>query len=67
MDAVDTSEDSKRTAIMVINRKGQKLVRKMESCNKKYGQDERGLIKFIEPPDVRGIMYLAWSIVVLSI
>jgi len=54
MDAVDTSEDSKRTAIMIINRKGQKLVRKMESCNKKYGQDERGLIRFIEPPDVRG-------------
>ena len=61
MDAVDTSQDSKRTAIMVINRKGQKLVRKMESCNKKYGQDERGLIRFIEPPDVRGIMYLTWS------
>jgi len=61
MDAVDTSLDSKRTAIMVINRKGQKLVRKMESCKKKYGPDERGLIKFIEPPDVRGIMYLTWS------
>jgi len=61
MDAVDTSLDSKKTAIMVINRKGQKLVRKMESCNKKYGQDERGLIRFIEPPDVRGIMYLTWS------
>jgi len=34
MDAVDTSSNSKRTAVMVINRKGQKLVRKMESCNK---------------------------------
>jgi outer membrane lipoprotein-sorting protein len=61
MDAVDTSQDGKRTAIMVINRKGQKLIRKMESCKKKYGQDERGLIRFIEPPDVRGIMYLTWS------
>jgi outer membrane lipoprotein-sorting protein len=61
MDAVDTSLDSRRTAIMVINRKGQKLVRKMESCKKKYGQDERGLIRFVEPPDVRGIMYLTWS------
>ncbi len=29
MDEVDTSLDSKRTAIMVINRKGQKLIRKM--------------------------------------
>jgi len=35
----------------------------MESCNKKYGQDERGLIKFIEPPDVRGIMYLTWIVI----
>ena len=61
MDAVDTSQDGKRTAIMVINRKGQKLVRKMEMYNKKYGPDERSLIKFIEPPDVRGIMYLTWS------
>ena len=61
MDAVDTSLDSKRTAVMVIDRKGQKLVRKMESFNKKYGPDERGLIKFIEQPDVRGIMYLTWS------
>ena len=23
--------------------------------------DERNLIKFIEPPDVRAIMYLTWS------
>ena len=46
---------------MVINRKGQKLVRKMETRNKKYGPDDCGLIKFIEPPDVRGIMYLTWS------
>jgi outer membrane lipoprotein-sorting protein len=61
MDAVDTSKDYKRTAVMVIDRKGQKLVRKMETYNKKYGPDERSLIKFIEPPDVRGIMYLTWG------
>ncbi len=61
MDAVDTSKDYKRTAIMVINRKGQKLRRKMETYNRKCSPDERGLTKFIEPPDVRGIMYLTWS------
>jgi outer membrane lipoprotein-sorting protein len=61
MDAVDTSMDGKRTAIMVINRKGKKLVRKMESFAKKFGPDERRLIRFIEPPDVRGVMYLTWS------
>ena len=58
MDAVDTSRDSRRTSVMVIDRRGKKLVRKMESFSKKFGPDERGLIKFIEPPDVRGIMYL---------
>ena len=61
MDAVDTSCDSRRTSVMVIVRRGKKLVRKMESFNKKFGPDERGLIRFIEPPDVRGIMYLTWS------
>jgi hypothetical protein len=61
MDVVDKSLDSKKAASMVINRKGKKLVRKMEIRNKKYGPDERSLIKFIEPPDVRGIMYLTWS------
>ena len=61
MDAVYTSQDGKRTAIMVINRKGQKLVRKMETYGKKYGPHEWRLIKFIERPDVRGIMYLTWS------
>lgn len=58
MDAVDTSLDGKRTAVMVINRKEHKLVRKMESFTKKYGPDERMIIRFIEPPDVRGVMYL---------
>jgi hypothetical protein len=43
MDAVDTSMDGKRTAIMVINRKGQKMVRKTESFFKKFGPDERSL------------------------
>lgn len=61
MDAVDTSMDGKYTTVMVINRKGRKLMRKMESYTKKYGPDERRLIKFMEPPDVRGIMYLTWG------
>jgi len=61
MDAVDTSFDGKRTATMVIIRRGHKLVRKMETFAKKCGPDERRLIKFMEPPDVRGTMYLTWS------
>jgi outer membrane lipoprotein-sorting protein len=66
MDAVDTSIDGKRSSIMVINRKGQKLVRKMVSFSKKYGSEERRVITFNEPPDVRGTMYLTWSYVDIS-
>lgn len=61
MDAVDTSMDGRRTAIMVIERRGHKLIRKMESFSKKFGANERMLIRFVEPPDVRGVMYLTWS------
>jgi outer membrane lipoprotein-sorting protein len=61
MDQVDDSKDGKRTSTMVIHRRNQKLFRKMETYSKKYGPDERRLIRFITPPDVRGTMYLTWS------
>lgn len=47
--------DGKRTSVMVIDRKGQTLVRKMASFSKQQGPDERRLIRFLEPPDVRGV------------
>ena len=61
MQARNTAQDSRALAVMVINRKGKKLVRKMETFSKKYGPDERSVIRFIEPAEVRGIMYLTWS------
>jgi len=60
MDEVNTSQDGKRKATMVIERGGQKLVRKLEMSNKKYGVDERSLIRFEEPADVRDTLYLSW-------
>ncbi len=64
VDAVDTSRDSSSQVVMVIERGKMKLVRKLESWTKQYGdklKDERTLIRFIEPADVRGTMYLTWS------
>ncbi len=60
MDDVDTSDDGQREATMVIERGGQKLVRKLRMQNKKYGVDERSLITFDEPADVRDTKYLSW-------
>jgi outer membrane lipoprotein-sorting protein len=61
MDAVDNSLDNKRAAVMVVQRQEQKLVRRMEIYGKRFGPDRRSLIKFIDPPDARDIMYLTWS------
>lgn len=61
MDKVDSSSDSSRQATMLIERGKQKLVRKMRMQNKKYGDDTRSLIRFIEPADVRDTQYLSWT------
>jgi len=57
----DTSITSKMNTVMVIQRGSQKLVRKIESLRKKFGDDEKSLIRFIKPADVKDTMYLTWS------
>ena len=61
MDAVDTSLDSERTATMVIERGSQRLIRELSMRAKKYGIDERSLIRFLEPADVKDTQYLSWT------
>ncbi len=61
MDAVDISHDKQMTSVMQIQRRGQVLNRVMNSFQKKYGEDERQLIRFSEPADVRDTMYLTWN------
>ena len=63
-DAVDNSRDAVMSSMMVIERGGSKLVRRMESRTKQYGgnlKDERTLIQFVEPADVHDTAYLTWS------
>ena len=64
VDAVDNSEDAIMSSTMVIERGSQKLVRSMEQFTKKFGadlEDQKSLIRFLEPADVRGTSYLTWS------
>ncbi|MYE13265.1 MAG: outer membrane lipoprotein-sorting protein [Gammaproteobacteria bacterium] len=61
MDKADTSVDGERLATMLIERRGQRLVRELSMRVKKFGDDERTLIRFIEPADVRDTQYLSWT------
>ncbi len=61
MDDVDTSRDSSMDMLMLIERGNMKLVRRIDSVSKKYGDDTRTLITFEEPADVQGTMYLTWG------
>lgn len=61
MDQVDQSADNQRRATMVIERGAKKLTRSMTMYAKKYGVDERSIIRFIEPADVRDTQFLSWT------
>lgn len=61
VDDNDASETSVMDIAMVIKRGKQQLIRKMINHRKKYGADEKTLIKFEQPADVRNTMYLTWS------
>ena len=61
VDQATNTEDGSREATMLIERGNQKLIRKMRMLNKKYGETDRSLIRFIEPADVRDTQYLSWT------
>lgn len=60
-DQADSSRDSQKTMLMVIERDGSRLSRKMLAFTKKFPPDERSLIRFESPPDIRDTSYLTWS------
>ena len=69
VEAADNFQDRALTGTMTVERGREKLVRRMEMFSKKYGEkkengvpgDERSLIRFLDPADARGTMYLTWS------
>lgn len=58
---VDSSQDSRRDATMLIERSGQKLLRRLSIFEKRYEIGKRSLTRFIEPADVRDTQYLSWT------
>ncbi|MEM7217430.1 MAG: outer membrane lipoprotein-sorting protein [Pseudomonadota bacterium] len=61
VDDANDSADGRRQATMLIERGKQKLVRRLAMQNKRYGDDERSLIRFLEPADVRNTQFLSWT------
>lgn len=69
VEAADNFRDRALTGSMTVERGREMLVRRMEMLTKKYGEpkvngvpgDERSLIRFLDPADARGTMYLTWS------
>jgi outer membrane lipoprotein-sorting protein len=57
----DSSLTSVMETAMFIQRGEQTLERRTVSYRKKYGVDEKSLIRFEKPADVRDTMYLTWS------
>jgi len=45
----------------LIKSGGRKRVRKVKVWRKKYGDDEKSLMRFLEPADVRGTGFLTWE------
>ncbi|MFD2176711.1 outer membrane lipoprotein-sorting protein [Veronia pacifica] len=61
MQTVDSSWDSKRHGIMVTNRDGQNLSRSLVSYQQRSEKEQRSLIRFSEPADIRNTRFLSWT------
>lgn len=57
----DSSRDACRNAVMVIERGGQKLMRKMEMRVIRIGDERRSLIRFRAPADIQDAQFLSWT------
>ena len=57
----DSSRDMHRNVVMVIERGGQKLVRKMEMWAMHGDGERRSLIRFNSPADIQDSQFLSWT------
>lgn len=49
------------TSMTLVNKRGRTRQRSMRVIKKKYGDDSKSIISFLEPADVKGIGFLAWE------
>ena len=61
VDSVDSSRTSIMSTAMIIKRGNQQFIRSMTITKKKYPDDEKQLIRFLEPGDIRNTAYLTWT------
>lgn len=57
-DGDDQSSDLEMT---LINKKGQERIRKVVSYRKDYGDDDKSVMFFLEPADVKNTAFLSWN------
>ncbi len=61
----DTREDGDTvksdTLMVLINKANSKRVRTIKNIRKDYGQDSKGIIFFLSPPDVRNTAYMSFD------
>ncbi len=55
-------DDRKQIATMtLVNQRGATRVRKVDMFSKDYGEDQKSIMVFREPADVKNTMFLSWS------
>lgn len=47
--------------ITLINKRGRKRIREVESFSKDYGKDTKSVMVFLKPADVKGTAFLSWD------
>lgn len=60
-DRPDGEDRTQVCTMTLLNRRGATRVRKLEIRTKDYGQDQKSIMIFREPADVKDTMFLAWS------
>ncbi len=62
VDARDEGETMQsKVEMILINKRGKKRVRKIQSFSKNYGKDSKSVMFFLKPADVKGTAFLSWE------
>ncbi|PID31067.1 MAG: outer membrane lipoprotein-sorting protein [Candidatus Cloacimonadota bacterium] len=65
MEKVDNRDEGEtmqsKVEMILINKRGKKRVRSIESYSKNYGKDSKSVMFFQKPADVKGTAFLAWE------
>lgn len=57
----DGDDQTSEMEMILINKRGQQRVRKIVTYRKDYGEDDKSVMFFLEPADVKGTGFLGWN------